>query len=74
MVHFNIGRNKTSRIDLDGKLLNYSSEIDSGPLSGSADVIKLLASKEPIYVRRYYQQSYQMIDYGRILINANIYL
>lgn len=62
---------ETSRVDLDGKLLNYSSEIDSGSLSGSADVIKLLASKEPIYVRRYYQQSYQMIDYGRLLINAN---
>ena len=62
---------ETSRVDLEGKLLNYSSEIDSGSLSGRADIIKILASKEPIYIRRYYNQSYQMTDYGRILINAN---
>lgn len=62
---------ETSRVDLEGKLLNYSSEINSGVLSGRADIIKILASKEPIYVRRYYNQSYQMIDYGRILLNAN---
>ena len=62
---------ETYLVDMDGKLLNYSSELDSDKVHGSIDLIKILASKEPIYVRRLYNQSYQMFDYGRLLINAN---
>ena len=60
--------NENYRSDLDGKLLNYGSEIKEGLES---DIFKLLASGEPIGAKRLYKDPFTMRDYAKLMFNAN---
>lgn len=57
-----------NRAMLDGKLLNYGSEINSGIES---DLLKQLASGEPVQARYKYGNSFTIKNYARLIFNAN---
>jgi hypothetical protein len=57
-----------NRAMLDGKLLNYGSEINSGVES---DILKQLASGEPVQARYKYGNSFTIKNYARLIFNAN---
>jgi putative DNA primase/helicase len=57
-----------NRAELEGKLLNYASELKDGI---DSDTFKQLASGEPIFTRRLYQSPYVMTDYAKLMFNAN---
>lgn len=57
-----------NRAMLDGKLLNYGSEINSGIES---DILKQLASGEPVQARYKYGNSFIIKQYSRLIFNAN---
>ena len=56
--------------DLNGKLVNYSSELGSAGMIES-DLFKQLASREPVKARQKYGKSFTMYDYARLIFNAN---
>ena len=56
--------------DLNGKLVNYSSELGSAGTIES-DLFKQLASREPVKARQKYGKSFTMYDYARLIFNAN---
>jgi putative DNA primase/helicase len=58
----------TTRANLANKLLNYSSELN-GDLS--ADKFKQLASGEPIEARHLYASPFTLVDYSKLMFNAN---
>jgi putative DNA primase/helicase len=57
-----------NRAMLDGKLLNYGSEINSGI---DNDIFKQLASGEPVQARHKYGHSFTIHNYARLIFNAN---
>ena len=57
-----------NRAMLDGKLLNYGSEINSGI---DNDIFKQLASGEPVQARHKYGHSFTIHNYARLVFNAN---
>ncbi len=61
-------QNSYCRADLQGRLLNYASEID-----GRMDVqlMKLLASGEPIHARLPYGQPFLIEEYAKMMFNCN---
>lgn len=64
------GTGEVSRADLEGKLLNACGEADRK--IKSASLLKTLASREPINVRRPYQQySREIRNYARLMFCAN---
>ena len=64
----NLAKHDSYLAQLNNKLLNFSSEtshfVDS-------ELLKKLASKEPIEVMRKYENPIQMTDYARLAFNAN---
>lgn len=54
---------------LDGKLVNYGSEISAQHMD--FDLLKRLISGEPVSVRRKYQSSFDLQDYCKFIFNAN---
>ena len=57
-----------NRAELEGKLLNYASELKDGI---DSDIFKQLASGEPIFTRKLYQAPYVMTDYAKLMFNTN---
>jgi putative DNA primase/helicase len=53
---------------IHNKLLNYSSETSPNV---DAELLKTLASREPVDVRRVYEPPFSMEDYARLAFNAN---
>jgi putative DNA primase/helicase len=63
------GRNGSqSRAELENKLVNFSTEMSKRI---SPHYLKILASGEPITVRRLYCAPYDMRDYAKIFTNCN---
>ncbi|PXY44717.1 DNA primase family protein [Flavobacterium hydrophilum] len=60
-----------SRMHLENKLLNFSSEIGSIK-SSDVDMIKKLASMEPIEVKELYSNPYTITNYARLAFNCNV--
>lgn len=60
-----------SRVLLENKLLNFSSEIGS-PKNSDSDMIKKLASMEPIEVKELYDNPYIITNYARLAFNCNV--
>lgn len=60
-----------SRMHLENKLLNFSSEI--GTIKGSdVDMIKKIASMEPIEVKELYSNPFTITNYARLAFNCNV--
>jgi len=57
-----------NRAALDGKILNYGSEINSGI---DPDLFKQLASGEPVQARHKYGSPFELHNYARMMFNAN---
>lgn len=57
-----------NRAELEGKLLNYASELKDGI---DSNIFKQLASGEPIFTRKLYQAPYVMTDYAKLMFNTN---
>jgi putative DNA primase/helicase len=57
-----------NRAELEGKLLNYASELKDGI---DSDTFKQLASGEPIFTRQLYKPPFIMTDYAKLMFNAN---
>lgn len=55
--------------DIDGKMLNYSSELDPHDFSG--DIVKRLISGEPIQARKLYKDPMQLKIIPLFIANAN---
>ena len=62
------GANGTYRAQLDKKLLNYSSEINT---KLSTDVFKQLVSGEPVEARLLYKNPFILEDYAKFIFNCN---
>lgn len=60
-----------SRMHLENKLLNFSSEIGLTK-SSDLDMIKKLASMEPIEVKELYSNPYTITNYARLAFNCNV--
>lgn len=58
-----------NRAKLDGKLVNYSSEIDSGKMN--TDILKRLISGEPVQARLLHQNTFIMRNPPKFICNAN---
>jgi putative DNA primase/helicase len=56
------------RVQIAGKLLNYSSEIST---SVNSSLLKAMASGEPIPARALYQTPIMIYDYAKLMFNAN---
>ena len=57
-----------NRAALDGKILNYGSEINSGI---DQDLFKKLARGEPVQARHKYGAPFEIHNYARMMFNAN---
>lgn len=57
-----------TRAAIDGKLLNYSSEIDE---IGDFNIFKQLASREPIQSKLMYKDTYTIHHYAKLMFNCN---
>lgn len=60
-----------SRMHLENKLLNFSSEIGLTK-NCDLDMIKKLASMEPIEVKELYSNPYTITNYARLAFNCNV--
>jgi putative DNA primase/helicase len=58
-----------NRVALGSALLNFGSEISD---RCDTDLLKMMASGEPIEARRLYHDAYVMRDYARLAFNANV--
>jgi putative DNA primase/helicase len=69
----NLGLSSLSKIEnrfpLASSLLNFGSEIND---RCDADLLKKLASGEPVEARRLYKDTFIMRDYARLAFNANV--
>ena len=59
---------ETARFEIVGKLLNFSSENKKGL---SSELLKAIASREPIQVKRLYEQPFSTDDLPRLIMNTN---
>ena len=56
---------------INGKRLNYCSEIQAGEIDSNADRLKAMISGEPVYGRRLYQDRCEARNIPLIMANAN---
>lgn len=56
------------RPEIEGKLLNYCSELSP---NFDVEIFKKLASGEPIYAKKVYENAYRINDYAKMIFNCN---